>query len=88
MEFQWTINQKAPSFAGEGRVTIGFTMNPDTFTSIVDKGPLADSQEVSASNTFHVCDTVARHNNVVLGRSKSDILFAWVAGERVSVLLG
>ena len=53
--FQWSIKESPPAAVDEGdRITIGLVMNPDTYTSVVDKGPPADSEEVSTGRLFSV----------------------------------
>ena len=52
---QWSINEPPPAAVDDGdRITIGLVMNPDTYTSVVDKGPPADSDEVSIERLFTV----------------------------------
>ena len=52
---QWSIKEPPPAAVDDGdRITIGLVMNPDTYTSVVDKGRPADSDEVSIERLFTV----------------------------------
>ena len=52
---QWSINELPPAAVDNGdRITIGLVMNLDTYTSVVEKGPPADSDEVSVGRLFSV----------------------------------
>ena len=52
---QWSIKEPPPAAVDDAdRITIGLVMNLDTYTSVVDKGPPADSDEVSIAPLFSV----------------------------------
>ena len=44
--FQWAVDEDPPGFNRPDKLTFGLQLNGEFFSSVLDKGPLADSQEV------------------------------------------
>ncbi|XP_060067208.1 nucleolar protein 6-like [Ylistrum balloti] len=49
---QWGIMDEPPKPGSQGQITVGILLNPDTCTSILDKGPPADSPEADDFRDF------------------------------------
>lgn len=49
---QWNIKEDPPKPGCQGQITVGVLLNPDTCTSILDKGPPADSPEAEDFRDF------------------------------------
>ncbi|OWF47935.1 nucleolar protein 6-like [Mizuhopecten yessoensis] len=49
---QWSINDDPPTPGSQGQITVGVLLNPDTCTSVIEKGPPADSPEAEDFRSF------------------------------------